>query len=131
EPERGYEALRERLRRVDAVLFTHGHADHVLGLDEMRRFNQRKRARIPCYGDSQTMGEIRRTFAYIFDRDTPAGGGLAEIDLHAMEGPMALGGVTIVPVPLLHGQRRVFGYRMGSLAYLTDVSEIPDPSWSL
>ena len=130
-PDLREQALRERLRRVDAVLFTHGHADHVLGLDEMRRFNQLQRARIPCYGDPQTIGEIRRTFAYIFDRDTAAGGGLPEIDLHAIEGPIALGGVDIVPVPLLHGQRRVFGYRMGSLAYLTDVSQIPDASWAL
>ena len=75
------QALRFDLRRVDAVLYTHGHADHVLGLDDMRRFNALQDARIPCYADALTVREIRQTFAYIFDRATPAGGGLPEIDL--------------------------------------------------
>jgi phosphoribosyl 1,2-cyclic phosphate phosphodiesterase len=130
-PDLREQALRHHLRRVDAVLYTHGHADHVLGLDDMRRFNALQHARIPCYGDAQTMGEIRRTFAYIFDRETPAGGGLPEIDLHPIEAPVKFGAVEVVPVPLRHGERDVFGYRIGTLAYLTDVSAIPDDSWPL
>src|SRR5262245_18070108 len=130
-PDLREQALRERLKRVDAVLYTHSHADHVLALDEMSRFNAMQRSRLPCYGTPHTIGEIRRTFAYIFEHDTPAGGGLPEIDLHSIEGPVHFGGVEVVPVPLLHGQRRVFGYRIGTLAYLTDVSTIPDESWAL
>jgi phosphoribosyl 1,2-cyclic phosphate phosphodiesterase len=130
-PDLREQALRHDLRRVDAVLYTHGHADHVLGLDDMRRFNALQHARIPCYGDAQTVAEIRRTFAYVFDRTTPPGGGLPEIDLVAISGPISIGGVEFVPVPLLHGRRAVYGYRAGTLAYLTDVSAIPDDSWPL
>jgi phosphoribosyl 1,2-cyclic phosphate phosphodiesterase len=130
-PDLRQQALRFDLRRVDAVLYTHGHADHVLGLDDMRRFNALQEARIPCYGDAQTMGEIRTTFSYIFDRSTPMGGGLPEIDLFTVDAAFPLGNYEITPVPLWHGTRLVFGYRIGSLAYLTDCSAIPDASWPL
>jgi phosphoribosyl 1,2-cyclic phosphate phosphodiesterase len=130
-PDLRLQALRHRLDRVDAVLYTHGHADHVLGLDDMRRFNALQGGRIPCYGDAGTMGEVRRTFAYIFDRATSAGGGLPEIDLFPLWGAFCLGGHEVVPVPLRHGTRLVYGYRIGNLAYLTDVSAIPDESWPI
>jgi phosphoribosyl 1,2-cyclic phosphate phosphodiesterase len=130
-PDLRAQALRHDLPRVDAVLYTHGHADHVLGLDDMRRFNALQRTRIPCYGDPLTIAEIRRTFSYIFDRTTSAGGGLPEIDLFPLVGPFCLGRHEITPVPLWHGQRLVYGYRLGSLAYLTDCSAIPDGSWDL
>jgi len=130
-PDLRQQALRFDLRRVDAVLYTHGHADHVLGLDDMRRFNALQDARIPCYGDAQTMAEIRTTFSYIFDRSTPVGGGLPEIDLFTVDAPFSLGNCEITPVPLWHGTRLVYGYRIGSLAYLTDCSAIPDASWPL
>jgi phosphoribosyl 1,2-cyclic phosphate phosphodiesterase len=130
-PDLRAQALRHNLTRVDAVLFTHGHADHVLGLDDMRRFNAIQDSRIPCYGDAQTIDEIRRTFSYVFDPKTPAGGGLPEIDLHAVNAPFEINGWRIIPVPLWHGTRLVYGYRIGSLAYLTDVSRIPDESWPL
>jgi phosphoribosyl 1,2-cyclic phosphate phosphodiesterase len=130
-PDLRQQALRFDLRRVDAVLYTHGHADHVLGLDDMRRFNALQEARIPCYGDPQTIGEIRKTFSYIFDRSTPMGGGLPEIDLFTVDGAFPLGNYEITPVPLWHGTRLVYGYRIGSLAYLTDCSAIPDASWPL
>jgi phosphoribosyl 1,2-cyclic phosphate phosphodiesterase len=130
-PDLRQQALRFDLQRVDAVLYTHGHADHVLGLDDMRRFNALQDARIPCYADPQTIREIRQTFAYIFDRSTPMGGGLPEIDLFTVEGTFSLGTCQITPVPLWHGQRLVYGYRIGSLAYLTDCSAIPETSWEL
>jgi phosphoribosyl 1,2-cyclic phosphate phosphodiesterase len=130
-PDLRQQALRHDLRRVDAVLYTHGHADHVLGLDDMRCFNALQEARIPCYGDPQTIREIRQTFAYIFDRATPAGGGLPEIDLFPVSGAFSLGEYRVTPVPLWHGKRLVYGYRVGSLAYLTDCSAIPDESWPI
>jgi len=130
-PDLRAQALRHDLKRVDAVLFTHGHADHVLGLDDMRRFNAIQGGRIPCYGNEQTLGEIRSTFAYVFDRSTQAGGGLPEIDLHVVSAPFTVGAQRVVPVPLWHGTRLVYGYRIGTLAYLTDVSAIPDESWAL
>ena len=125
-PDLRQQSLRFDLRRVDAVLYTHGHADHVLGLDDMRRFNALQHARIPCYADPQTVREVRQTFAYIFDRATPAGGGLPEIDVFQVSEPFALGGYGVTPVPLWHGRRLVHGYRIGSLAYLTDCSAIPE-----
>ena len=125
------QALRHRLPRVDAVLYTHGHADHVMGLDDLRRFNHLQRGRIPCYGDAQTINELRRMFSYMFDRAIPSGIGLPEMDLFAVHGPFSLGGVEVIPVPLWHGRRLVQGYRIGSLAYLTDCSAIPDSSWEL
>lgn len=130
-PDLRQQALRFDVRRVDAVLYTHGHADHVLGLDDMRRFNALQKSRIPCYADARTVAEIRQTFSYIFDPATPAGGGLPEIDLFALDGTLTIGGCRITPVPLWHGARLVYGYRIGSLAYLTDCSAIPDDSWPL
>jgi phosphoribosyl 1,2-cyclic phosphate phosphodiesterase len=130
-PDLRQQALRFDLRRVDAVLYTHGHADHVLGLDDMRRFNALQKARIPCYADPQTIREIRQTFAYIFDAATPVGGGLPEIDLFTVSATFSVGQHRITPVPLWHGMRLVYGYRIGSLAYLTDCSAIPDESWPL
>ena len=114
------------------MLYTHGHADHVLGLDDMRRFNALQDARIPCYGDALTMREVRQTFSYIFDRcDAGRRRAAGDRSLHASNGTFFLGTHEITPVPLWHGKRLVYGYRIGSLAYLTDCSAIPDASWEL
>ncbi|HVC20539.1 MAG TPA: MBL fold metallo-hydrolase [Vicinamibacterales bacterium] len=124
------QALAFDVTRVDAILFTHSHADHLMGLDEVRRFNVLQRAAIPCYADARTAADIRRTFAYVFEPG-PAGGGIPQIDLHEIDGPLVLGGVQVVPVPVLHGARPIYGYRIGPFAYLTDCNAIPDASWAL
>ena len=125
------QALTFGIRRLDAILFTHSHADHVLGLDEVRRFNRLQKQAIPCYSDARTKTDLRRTFAYIFDEDTPKGGGIPKIILNEIAGPFSLGSVEVVPVPLLHGSRPILGFRIGAFAYLTDCSAIPDASWPL
>jgi phosphoribosyl 1,2-cyclic phosphate phosphodiesterase len=125
------QALAHDVRRVDAILFTHSHADHVLGLDEVRRYNHLQRQAMPAFADGRTLADIRRTFAYIFDPETPAGGGIPQIELSRIAGPFSLGGMEIVPVPIMHGQRPSLGFRLGSFAYLTDCSAIPDSSWPL
>jgi len=125
------QALTFGIRRLDAILFTHSHADHVLGLDEVRRFNKLQRESIPCYADAHTIGDLRRTFSYIFDVATPKGGGIPKIVLNEIAGPFSLGGMDIVPVPIMHGSRPILGFRIGSFAYLTDCSAIPDTSWPL
>jgi phosphoribosyl 1,2-cyclic phosphate phosphodiesterase len=125
------QALTFGIRRLDAILFTHSHADHVLGLDEVRRFNRLQKQAIPCYSDARTRADLRRTFGYIFDEDTPKGGGIPKIILNEIAGPFSLGSVDVVPVPLMHGSRPILGFRIGSFAYLTDCSTIPEASWPL
>jgi phosphoribosyl 1,2-cyclic phosphate phosphodiesterase len=125
------QALRYGLTRVDAILFTHSHADHVMGLDEIRRFNVVAGGAIPAYADASTSDELRRTFSYVFDPPAEKGGGIPQIALHVIDGAFALGGLPVVPVPILHGSRPILGFRFGELAYLTDCSAIPEASWPL
>jgi phosphoribosyl 1,2-cyclic phosphate phosphodiesterase len=130
-PDLRAQALAWGIRRVDAILFTHSHADHIFGLDDVRRFNKIQRHTIPCYADGPTLADLRRVFAYIFDPLTPKGGGIPKISLHEITGPFCLGGVEIVPVPIAHGTRPILGFRIGGFAYLTDCSTIPETSWPL
>jgi len=125
------QSLTFNVRRVDAIIFTHGHADHIMGLDDVRRFNVMQQRPMPCYGDASTLNDLRRTFFYVFDPSTPRGGGLPQLELFRIEGPFCIGRQEIVPVPIFHGQRRILGLRIGPFAYLTDCSRIPDESWPL
>jgi phosphoribosyl 1,2-cyclic phosphate phosphodiesterase len=125
------QALALNIRRVDAIVFTHSHADHVMGLDEVRRYNAIQQTPINCYADERTLGDLRRMFAYIFDPGTAIGGGVPKLTLFRVAGAFTMGGVEFVPVPLMHGTRQILGYRLGSFAYLTDCNAIPDASWPL
>ena len=129
-PDLRAQALAHDLDRVDAILFTHCHADHVMGLDDVRRFNVIQQAAIPCYGDATSLGELRRSFAYVFE-GADEGGGLPRILLNPIDGPIEIAGETFVPVPVWHGRRQILGYRVRDFAYLTDCSGIPDESWKL
>jgi|SRR5579863_4295486 len=124
------QALRFGLPRVDAVVFTHAHADHVFGLDDMRVFNFRQKASIPCYGTPKTLQALRRTFAYVFE-EGQLGGGKPQLDLIEINGPFGLFGLEFQPVPLWHGTLEVMGYRIGRFAYLTDCNCISDTSYEL
>jgi phosphoribosyl 1,2-cyclic phosphate phosphodiesterase len=130
-PDLRAQALANHVTRVDAILFTHSHADHVLGLDEVRRYNILQREPIPCFGDARTLTDLRQTFGYIFTAPDAGGGGIPRIVLSQIVGPFSLGGREIVPVPIRHGERTILGFRVGSFAYLTDCSRIPDESWPL
>ena len=125
------QALTHDVTRVDAILFTHSHADHIFGLDEVRRFNVLQRGPMPCYADQSTLDDIRRMFGYIFGKATAVGGGLPQILLSRIGGPFSLGGLEVIPVPIFHGQRPILGFRVESFAYLTDCSRIPEESWPL
>ncbi|HTK28378.1 MAG TPA: MBL fold metallo-hydrolase [Vicinamibacterales bacterium] len=125
------QALAHGLRRVDAILFTHSHADHVFGLDDVRRFNQMQKEAIGCYADRRTAAALRQMFSYIFTPAQQVGGGLPQLSLFEIVGPFALGGRDVVPVPLWHGTLPVLGFRIGAFAYLTDCNRIPDASWDL
>lgn len=130
-PDLRQQALTHRVTRVDAIVFTHGHADHILGLDDVRRYNSLMHASMPLYGDRQTLGEIRRMFGYVFDPQTPKGGGLPQLEPFEIAGPFCVGRQEILPVPILHGRRPILGLRLDGFAYLTDCSAIPDASWAL
>jgi phosphoribosyl 1,2-cyclic phosphate phosphodiesterase len=130
-PDLRQQALTNELTRVDAVLFTHGHADHILGLDEIRRFNAIQGGKIPCYANADTWATLRQAFSYIFDGVARLGGGIPEIEPHEITGPLTLFGVHIVPVPVWHGRMPVLGFRLGSFAYLTDCNRLDEAAWDL
>ena len=125
------QALANSLPRVDAVLFTHAHADHILGLDDLRSFNQLQGAAIPCYANAEAWTTIRRQFSYIFEGPLQIGGGVPQITANEVRGTFFIRGVKIVPVPLWHGKLPILGFRLGNFAYLTDCNRIPDESFAL
>ena len=124
-PDLRQQALRHRLSKVDAVLYTHSHADHILGLDELRRYNHMTKTAVPLYGDAATLADLRRVFSYVFDPRSASGGGVPNLRLNTIAGPFCLGRTLVQPLTVLHGGRPVLAYRIGRFAYLTDCNEIP------
>lgn len=129
-PDLREQALKSGLSRVDGVLFTHAHADHVHGIDELRIFNLWSQAEIPCYGNPDTIDKLANYFRYIVEPGDN-GGFRPLLDLHPITGPFSLSGIEIIPIPLVHGRHGSTGYRLGPFAYLTDVKEIPYHSMEL
>jgi phosphoribosyl 1,2-cyclic phosphate phosphodiesterase len=131
-PELRLQLVAAGVQRVDAVLYTHAHADHVHGIDDLRALSMRLRgAGLPVYGPAQTLAEIRSRFGYIFD-GIPARAGTSKPELRLI--PLEAGceasveGVAVLPLELPHGDQSVFGYRFGAVAYCTDVKTVPDPA---
>jgi len=118
------QALREKLERVDAVLFTHSHADHVNGIDDLRGFHFLHHEIVPSYASRATFDVLKTGFSYIF-HEHDGSGYTPLLAAHEVSEPFELFGRTIVPIPLQHGLTRALGYRIGPMAYLTDCSEIP------
>jgi phosphoribosyl 1,2-cyclic phosphate phosphodiesterase len=129
-PDFRQQALRARMQRLDAVVFTHDHADHIFGLDDVRVFYFRQHTPIPIYADSRTMESIRRVYKYIFDQSY-AYGGIAKLDPQLIDGPFDLWGERLIPVPVVHGDLPVLGFRFGHAAYVTDFSAIPEATLPL
>lgn len=126
-PEFRLQVLDAGIKRLDAVLLTHAHADHLHGLDDIRGYNHMQHESIPCHGDTHTLAIVRESFRYIFE-GTNYGGGLPEIDLVEVKGPFNAGGMEIEPIEVLHGPIGILGYRFGAAAYVTDASSIPSES---
>lgn len=128
-PDFRYQALRTPIPRVDTVLYTHSHADHIMGLDDLRPFNYMQRQAIPIYAADEHLHSIMRAFPYIFD-DTPTQSSRPRVDPRTFTGGsvIRLFGVEFEVIPLTHGKGTSYGFRFGAAAYLTDHSEIPEAS---
>lgn len=126
-PDLRSQALAHDIRRVDALVVTHAHADHIMGLDEIRRYNHMTKRAMPVFADARTADGIRRTFGYAFS-EIAAGGGVPQVDLRLIDGPFQVGAAEVVPVPIRHGQWHILGFRFGRFAYLTDCNDVPAAS---
>ncbi len=122
------QCVRNNVTRLDAVLITHPHADHIFGLDDLRRFNMVQRMDIPIYGTAKTLHTIRNTFAYVFNNEFDPGGYKPRFSLNTIFGSIGIGDLSIEPIEANHGNEQVTGYRFDKFAYVTDVSEIPGKS---
>ena len=128
------QAVREKIHAVDAVLYTHGHADHVLGMDDLRSLSFRNSGGLPLYADDATADVIERIFEYTF-RKVDRYATSARVTLNRTETAagtaISLFGASFVRVPVTHGRNTIAGYRFGAAAYLTDMSDIPEESLAL
>ena len=124
------QAIREQIRHIDAVLYTHTHADHILGIDDLRPLSFRhKPNKLPLYARPEAATFLRNMFRYIFDQDYKFGG-LAQLELKLIDGPVELFGAQFEPITVIHGDSEIYGFRFGDAAYLTDHSAIPDASFA-
>lgn len=133
-PELRLQLLREKVKLVHAVLYTHYHVDHLFGLDDLRIFPIALNAALPIYCTRETEDVIRQAFSYVFDeeRQNEPPALLPKLTFHEIdETPFQVLGETVIPVPLIHSRFHVLGFRIGDVAYCTDVSTIPDRSWPL
>jgi phosphoribosyl 1,2-cyclic phosphate phosphodiesterase len=122
------QALREKITSIDAVFYTHTHADHILGIDDLRPLSfAHKPGRMPLYADPQAADFLRNMFRYIFDADYKFGG-LPQVEMKPIEGAVELFGARFEPVTVIHGETPILGFRFGSAAYLTDHSDVPPES---
>ena len=128
------QALREGIRHVDAVLYTHGHADHIMGFDDLRPLSFRVQGNLPIYADKETADNIERIFEYTFRKENryPTS---ARVDIHRIDPTPGAGtdifGACFKRIPVTHGREEITGYRFGSAAYLTDLSDLPEKSLPL
>lgn len=131
-PELRMQMLRENIRDIDAVVYTHAHADHILGLDDLRIFGFRYEDPVPLYCEESVEATLRRTFAYAFDEHYSSAHSRPRLTFRSIdESPFEVSGLWIRPIRLLHGQLPILGFRIGDVAFCTDASRIPDHSWPL
>jgi phosphoribosyl 1,2-cyclic phosphate phosphodiesterase len=125
------QSIKNHIDRVDLVLLTHCHADHICGFDDLRRFNELQREVIGVYGEKASLDCVKRMFAYIFNDAVQLGGGKPQVELNPVCEPFAFAEIKITPIPVWHGRLNVYGYRIGNFAYVTDCSHIPETSMDL
>ena len=127
-PDFRQQMLRERIQRLDAIVFTHSHKDHTAGLDDVRAYNFKQNMDMPVYGMQQVLDQLKVEFAYAFtEKKYP---GIPQLRLHNLnEDEFEIHGVKITPLPVMHLKLPVLGFRIGSFAYITDANEIPDKTY--
>jgi phosphoribosyl 1,2-cyclic phosphate phosphodiesterase len=130
-PDLRLQLLRFPIPRLDFVLFTHSHSDHIMGLDDIRPFNFRQREPVHAFANHYTAKAVRRAFSYIWDASTQVGGGKPQLDLHEVDAEFEHEGITITPLPVAHGDWTILGYRIGTFAYITDTNGIPESTLKL
>ncbi|MBC3542154.1 MBL fold metallo-hydrolase [Rufibacter sediminis] len=124
-PDFRQQMLRERVKRLDAVLFTHEHKDHTAGLDDIRAFNFMQHIDMPLYADQRVLNQLQQEFSYIFTNKTYPG--VPRVELHPIQNePFQVHGITITPIQVLHHRLPVFGFRIGDFTYITDANSISE-----
>ena len=129
-PDFRQQALTAGLDHLDAILLTHEHSDHIAGISELRPFSRGQDRSLPIHGSEATLQAIRNRFEYIFTGEE-TGGGRPQLSLHRLDGEFECQRLLVRPLPIMHGETPIFGFRIGDLAYITDASDIPDSTLPL
>ena len=122
------------IKNIDTVLYTHHHADHVHGIDELRSFNHFNKVTIPCYGNAMTLEALKKNFGYIFNNGfTQIGGGIPQLEQRKLVAgtKLELGGINVTPLEIIHGKMGITGYKLNNVAYITDCSFLPEKTLDL
>lgn len=122
-PDFRQQMLREHINRLDAVLFTHSHKDHIAGLDDVRAYNYLQQSDMPIYGNADVLAQLKTEFYYAFEKNKYPG--IPQLKLHEITAPFTIGSVKIIPLPVLHYQLPVLGFRINDFSYITDANQIP------
>ncbi|HNT50165.1 MAG TPA: MBL fold metallo-hydrolase [Cyclobacteriaceae bacterium] len=122
-PDFRQQMLREQINRLDAILFTHSHKDHIAGLDDVRAYNFLQQADMPVYGNADVLAQLKTEFYYAFEKNKYPG--IPQLRLHEITAPFTIGSIKIVPLPVLHYQLPVLGFRIKNFSYITDANQIP------
>ncbi|ROL60943.1 MBL fold metallo-hydrolase, partial [Bacteroidetes/Chlorobi group bacterium ChocPot_Mid] len=132
-PDFRQQMLRNRIQKIDAILYTHHHFDHIGGFDDIRALNYTTRKSVPIYLMQKTFESIKKTFYYAFGDLEQIGGGIPVIESNIIDDnkEILIGDIKIIPIPLLHGKMKVLGFRIDNFAYCTDTNNIPETSFSL
>lgn len=129
-PDFRQQMLTNNITDIDAILYTHYHIDHIMGLDDIRQINQLQKKYVEIYANNETAERIKQTFSYVFDENIYKGGGIPLVNMHEIDlKPFDVLGQIVIPIEYFHGPTKVYGFRLGNLAYMTDCNFIPEAEY--